>query len=328
MKTGKTVPAPVSIARSGVSASREGVAVARIRATRAAVPGPAAEDSSGLPVRAATRVPVCGSVATAVPAGGGAESHITGAGAVNTARPARSLALTLPAASAPMVTPAARTPRLNVASAGSAAAARVLTTSTSLNPPCASTVTRRSMSGITFGYVAVAPPSTGVGRNTGNDSDSDFPAAVTVASGPLPPPDNTTPLVVTAGATVPSARRVNVGSSDFHEEPIRLRTGTAARVNVNVPAGSATRVSVGVVAASTGTGLCVRRAWANACPSVTGPAEAAVEGAFGGAAWPAGTATNTDTIPTATTATARERPTGPTERIITPPRVRVQSAHS
>src|SRR6266508_72016 len=77
-----------------------------------------------------------------------AESHINGAGATNTARPCSSRASAPPPAVATTVRSFVDRPNLTVRSAGFAAAALVLTTSTSAKP-LAVAVTRRSTSGST-----------------------------------------------------------------------------------------------------------------------------------------------------------------------------------
>ncbi len=75
-------------------------------------------------------------------------SHINGAGAVNTVRPAPSRASRPPPAVAATVTPKVCKPNVSRRSAGLAAAARVLTDSTCEKPSTAA-VTRRSTPGST-----------------------------------------------------------------------------------------------------------------------------------------------------------------------------------
>jgi len=98
----------------------------------------------------------------------------------------------------------------------------------------------------------------GIGADTANVA----PATVIVANGPVPPPERINAPVLAAGDTLPSLLRVNDASRPTHAEPTRLRTGTAALVNVNVPSGLALSVSVGVVepTTSTGTPLALARA--------------------------------------------------------------------
>ena len=260
--------AAVNSDRLGVRVIPAGPAAVATRATCAPAPGPALLDATGRPVCAWTRTPPAGLVPVAV-VGPPAESHASACGAVKTARPVRSRAVRLPAASAVTVTPVVAVVSLRVVSAGSVAAARVWTTSTSEKPPYGSAVTWRSTSGSTPGYVAVGPDRVGAGRVIGNDSASDRPATVIFASGPAPPPERVRSLVVTVGVTVPSAVRLSPGSSATQEPPTRLRTGRALRVRVRVPVGLATTVSVAVVEPSTGTAVPVDRARASACAVVS-----------------------------------------------------------
>ena len=81
------------------------------------------------------------------PAGAGAESHMNGVGAAKIARPPGVSAVMSPARPAASRTPCVRVASTRCTSAGFAAAAASFTTSTSLNPPWESAVTRRSTPG-------------------------------------------------------------------------------------------------------------------------------------------------------------------------------------
>src|SRR2546423_11342259 len=106
-------------------------------------------------------------------AGGFAESHTSGACAVNSAGAVRSAAaVTFPALVADSIRPVADVVSRSVRSAGFAAALALVTTTTSEKPPCASAVSTRLTPGSTFRYVAVAPASTGAGSVPGQVSDS------------------------------------------------------------------------------------------------------------------------------------------------------------
>ena len=149
--TGHTVLAAVSRVLSGVSVTAVAVAVTPIGATCAPSPGPAAVEATGMPVAASRVAPVFGSVMMPSGAVGVAESHISGVGAVNTARPGVSVAVMFPAGSAATLTPAVWMARVRGLSAGFAAAAASWTMRTSENPPWVLTVTCRSTPGSTAG---------------------------------------------------------------------------------------------------------------------------------------------------------------------------------
>ncbi len=117
----------------------------------------------------------------------------------------------------------------------------------------------------------MSPASTGAGNATGSHTDSDFPSALIVASGPLPPPDNVSADVVTAAETRPSLSRFNVAFKLSHAPPTCLRTGTRERFRVRVLSGFAVSVSVAVVAPGTATARPLEAARANACPTFSGP---------------------------------------------------------
>jgi hypothetical protein len=128
------------------------------------------------------------------------ESQAMATGAVNMARPPGSVAVRSPAASVATFRPRADTPAfIRVASLGLAAAAAVLTTNTSLKPPCSVAVTTRSVPGRTLLYVAVAPEIAGAGRTAGRVRESCRPPRVSTASGLVPPPESTRLPVVAVG---------------------------------------------------------------------------------------------------------------------------------
>ena len=118
----------------------------------------------------------------------------------------------------------------------------------------------------------MSPDRTGAGRRTGSQTDMDWPAAVRiVASGPAPPLDSCSSLVVKLAEIVPAGPRSRRAVSGCHAPPTRLRTGTRDRVSVSVPLGLAVSVSVGVVAPGTATGRWLAAARASACSVVSGP---------------------------------------------------------
>src|SRR5258708_38452609 len=145
-----------SVRQGAVRAGGGGVRVIvlpdRVRGTVvtcAAEPGAVTEEAAGRPLAALTVIPP-GPVVVAMPAGGGAESHIRGAwaviagGATGVAAAAR-----FPAASADRIRPLVATASPTDASAGFAAAAALWITSTSEKPPWSSAVTTRSTPGST-----------------------------------------------------------------------------------------------------------------------------------------------------------------------------------
>ncbi len=100
---------------------------------------------------AAARTCAAGALAEALGAALVDESHMSGAGAVNTARPPAVVASTVPAAPTESLSRSALTSVFSrVLSSGSAAAAASCTTNTSENPPWAVTDTSRSTPGITL----------------------------------------------------------------------------------------------------------------------------------------------------------------------------------
>ena len=109
-----------------------------------------------------------------------------------------------------------------------AAAAALCTTSTSENPPAWTevAVSTRSTPGSTSWKVAVSPSTSGGGSGSGQDSDREVPAALIVASGPDPPPENVTASPGTAaGLSEPSALRSSVVDTGTQPSPRGTRTG-------------------------------------------------------------------------------------------------------
>src|ERR1700730_18478952 len=94
--------------------------------------------------------------------------------------------------------------------------------------------------------------------------DSDRPSVLIVASGPWPPPDSGSALVVVVGETLPSLSRFSVASRASQTPPMRLRTGAIDWRRVSVPLGLAVSVWVAVVAPGTGTARPLETARANA----------------------------------------------------------------
>ncbi len=101
-----------------------------------------------------------------------AESHSAGVGAEKTGAPVTlSVAVRFPARPVASLSRVVLTRSRSARTAGFAAAAAFLTTSTSLKPPSADAVIRRSTPGSTSRYVAVGPARTGDGRVVGHHSD-------------------------------------------------------------------------------------------------------------------------------------------------------------
>jgi hypothetical protein len=93
------------------------------------------------------------------------------------------------------------------------------------------------------------------------------------ANGPLPPPDNARPAVVTAGEIVPFALVCKAGFSACQRPPRQARVGWEVSVRVYLPPGLTVVDDVGVVSAETATGLPVASARASAWPGVSGPGD-------------------------------------------------------
>src|SRR5215471_18841262 len=167
-------------------------------------------------------------------------SHMLAAGAPNTSWSTPSTAVSPPAAVArsdtPVVASASRTTRR----AGFSAASARFTISRSENPSgCA--VSCRSTPGRTSAYVAVAPLSTGTGSPPpGQPSVTRSPSLAMLASGPLPPPENTTSTALDTGATVPSGLCRSVASTGAQVPSARrTREGVTVSCSVIVPDGLA-----------------------------------------------------------------------------------------
>jgi hypothetical protein len=135
MYTGYTVEVAVSSAWSGLRSIVPELVVTPTAAVWAVSPGPSALEAAGFLVL--PMVPVV------------AESHMIGAGALNTACPAESAAVRLPVESALTDTPVVAVDSAMVASAGLVAAVALCTISDSVKPPCASAETIRSTPGST-----------------------------------------------------------------------------------------------------------------------------------------------------------------------------------
>jgi hypothetical protein len=129
--------------------------------------------------------------------------------------------------------------------------------------------------------MTVLPDIAGAGNGDGNEAGNDTlivrPAAVIVAIGPLPSPDNATPAVVTAAEILPPSPRYSVESRSFHDPPAHLRTGAVDCVSVSDPSGLAATESVRVVSAGTAT----------ACPADLAEASARSSAPSGTAPFPA-----------------------------------------
>src|SRR5690348_16606413 len=142
---------PVSAAAGGDMVMVPPATVTGTLVTVAAAPGAAAEEAAGIPAPWVTTVP-SGSVTVRVPGGSGVESHIRGAGAVNTGSPSvESDQLRLPQLSAARVRPGADSVICSDPRAGLAAAAASLMTRVVVTLPWSSAVTSRSTPGITLG---------------------------------------------------------------------------------------------------------------------------------------------------------------------------------
>jgi hypothetical protein len=173
---------------------------------------------------------VAGARATTEPVGGAlravgppppacepAESHICGAGATKTAVPERSAAVRAPVRSADTESPEVAVGNVSLARAGFAAAA-ALVTSTSSWTPVGVAATIRFTPGKTFAYVAVEPDSAGTGSDpNGDDTDKLSFACDKVNKGPEPPSDNVRPVVICAGATRPSGCTDNAVFTGAHD---------------------------------------------------------------------------------------------------------------
>ncbi|MGY0460321.1 hypothetical protein ACW14Y_08635 [Kitasatospora sp. cg17-2] len=89
---------------------------------------------------------------------------------------------------------------------------------------------------------------------------------MSVANGPVPPPETFTPDGVAFGEKLPSPLRTSAVSTSAHAPPLFTRTGRRLLVRTSLPSGRATVVDVSDVSSSTVTGFPVdfafnRAAW-------------------------------------------------------------------
>ncbi len=222
MNTGYSVSSPFSRSASGVSTSSP-PPIAISTPTGASRPDSVGAGLFAGSVAAAQRAEAAFFVE---PSGAGElESHIIGFGASNTGPFAPwSTAWSPPSAVVLTSMPSAASLRRSSASVSLFAACADFTTSSWVNPSSWASI-RRSTSGRTLLYVAVAPSSSGAGRSPGHDRASSRPAFFIRTSGARPPPENARPMVLTFGATSPSPDRVNAVSIGFHSPPTRALTG-------------------------------------------------------------------------------------------------------
>ncbi|TDC59226.1 hypothetical protein E1258_18755 [Micromonospora sp. KC207] len=148
--------------------------------------------------------------------------------------PLLSRAASPPPEDGPTVTPFVSTPNRSVANFGFAAAARVLTTSTS-EKPSGWAVTWRSTPGRTSWYVAVEPFTTGAGSFPGQETSRRRDPSRSVANGPSPPLAEKTIGSTVARGMMPSAVTFNVVSTGTQDPPLRTRVGSIVCSSVREP---------------------------------------------------------------------------------------------
>lgn len=133
------------------------------------------------------------------------------------------------------------------------AASRDLTTRFSLNPSGVAWTTR-SVPGMTFAYVAVAPERVGAGNVHGELTLYVFPSCLMLASGArVPPPEKVMSAAAAFGSSSPEDVVSKVVSTGPQPDARFARTGSGSNSAVNVPSGWAVTNCVGVVSSLTST---------------------------------------------------------------------------